>query len=104
MYIYIKYLCVCITHQVIDNQILNFWSQVIAPDLPLGLVTRAAPWCQRLAELQFQAGQDTLRCVELLREAPVKQLGVKGRYVESQDCQDPWAKMWMFASFSCLSS
>ncbi|CAL1143751.1 unnamed protein product [Cladocopium goreaui] len=71
---------------------------VIASDLPLGLVTRAAPWCQRLVELQFQACQGdtekfwatTARCVELLRGAPVKQLGVKGRYVEKcrQDCQD----------------
>ena len=56
-------------------------------------------------ELQFQACQGdtekfwatTARCVELLREAPVKQLGVKGRYVEKcrQDCQDAWAKIWM---------
>ena len=82
-----------------NNKIINFaWDAQVIADLPLGLVTRAAPYCKRLVELQFQVGATTAaRCVELLREAPVKQLGLKGRYVESRDGRDgdTWAKIWI---------
>lgn len=72
---------------------------MVASDLPLGLIQRAAPWCGRLDTLHFQARSDgetlelrlwhrAARCLELFRGSPVKQLAVKGAYLEGQVQQD----------------
>eukprot|EP00438_Fugacium_kawagutii_P008352 Skav233366 [mRNA] locus=scaffold394:607990:609173:+ [translate_table: standard] len=80
-------------------------AEVVSLDVPLGLIQRAAPWCRRLDTLHFQARSDgetllelwhrAAQCLELLRGSPVKQLAVKGAYLEGRQAQQDASPIFM---------
>ena len=87
-----------------------FSTKVIASDLPLSLVQRAAPHCLRLVDVTLHDRGDkefwpqAVRCLKLLQHAPLKQIAVRGTWAQKKSRRVLYIVLYIDSTVDSLDS